>query len=140
MYVHVCTHVVRTCVYGMGCACIQNFQCSGLYPQLALADDSNSWKRDSEQVFHTKVCWHGNITNGIHECNSIHDCQMHNVIVCEGEGLVYNVRLCKCMYLMYDLCLIWHVLELTVYTEAQCLVCFVSVLCKLCTYTCLTWS
>lgn len=28
--------------------------CSGLYPQLAMADDCNSYRRDSEQVFHTK--------------------------------------------------------------------------------------
>ena len=28
---------------------------SGLYPQLALPDDCNSYRRDSEQVFHTKV-------------------------------------------------------------------------------------
>lgn len=50
--------------------CIQlqvepTFPCSGLYPQLAVADENNSWKRDSEQVFHTKVCWHCNITNGM---------------------------------------------------------------------------
>ncbi len=29
-----------------------------LYPQLAIADDCNSYKRDSSQVYHTKVC-HG---------------------------------------------------------------------------------
>jgi hypothetical protein len=29
--------------------------CSGLYPQLALADDCNSYRRDSDQVFHTRV-------------------------------------------------------------------------------------
>ena len=29
--------------------------CSGLYPQVAIADDCNSYRRDSEQVFHTKV-------------------------------------------------------------------------------------
>ena len=28
---------------------------SGLYPQLSVADDCNSYRRDSEQVFHTKV-------------------------------------------------------------------------------------
>ncbi|KAL5482136.1 hypothetical protein EMCRGX_G022425 [Ephydatia muelleri] len=28
--------------------------CSGLYPQVAIADDCNSYRRDSEQVFHTK--------------------------------------------------------------------------------------
>jgi len=30
--------------------------CSGLYPQLAIADDCNSYRRDSSQVYHTKVC------------------------------------------------------------------------------------
>ena len=29
--------------------------CSGLYPQVAIADDCNSYKPDSEQAFHTKV-------------------------------------------------------------------------------------
>ena len=29
--------------------------CSGLYPQLAIADDCNSYRKDSDQVFHTKV-------------------------------------------------------------------------------------
>ena len=29
--------------------------CSGLYPQLAVADDCNSYRRDSDQVFHTRV-------------------------------------------------------------------------------------
>ncbi|GFS00064.1 pre-mRNA-splicing factor ATP-dependent RNA helicase DHX15, partial [Elysia marginata] len=28
--------------------------CSGLYPQVAIADDCNTYKRDSEQAFHTK--------------------------------------------------------------------------------------
>ncbi|XP_077992529.1 putative ATP-dependent RNA helicase DHX34 [Glandiceps talaboti] len=28
--------------------------CSGLYPQLAIADDCNSYRKDSDQVFHTK--------------------------------------------------------------------------------------
>ncbi|KAL5004824.1 hypothetical protein ScPMuIL_018280 [Solemya velum] len=28
--------------------------CSGLYPQVAIADDCNCYKRDSEQAFHTK--------------------------------------------------------------------------------------
>ena len=30
--------------------------CSGLYPQVAVADDCNSYKSASEQAFHTKVC------------------------------------------------------------------------------------
>ncbi|XP_023240234.1 probable ATP-dependent RNA helicase DHX34 [Centruroides sculpturatus] len=38
--------------------------CSGLYPQLALSDEHNSYKTDSEQLFHTKeksfVCLHPN--------------------------------------------------------------------------------
>lgn len=29
--------------------------CSGLYPQLAIADDCNTWRKDSEQVFHTQA-------------------------------------------------------------------------------------
>ena len=29
--------------------------CSGLFPQVGLADDCNSFKGDSEQAFHTKV-------------------------------------------------------------------------------------
>ncbi|XP_071481519.1 probable ATP-dependent RNA helicase DHX34, partial [Diadema antillarum] len=29
--------------------------CSGLYPQLAIADDCNSYRRESDQVFHTKA-------------------------------------------------------------------------------------
>ena len=29
--------------------------CSGLYPQLAIADEHNSFKADSEQAFHTKA-------------------------------------------------------------------------------------
>lgn len=29
--------------------------CSGLYPQLAIADDCNSYRKDSDQVFHTKA-------------------------------------------------------------------------------------
>ncbi|XP_065910600.1 probable ATP-dependent RNA helicase DHX34 isoform X2 [Dysidea avara] len=29
--------------------------CSGLYPQLAIPDECNSWRRDSEQVYHTKT-------------------------------------------------------------------------------------
>lgn len=29
--------------------------CSGLYPQVAIADDFNTYKRDSDQFFHTKV-------------------------------------------------------------------------------------
>ncbi|XP_032240622.2 probable ATP-dependent RNA helicase DHX34 isoform X1 [Nematostella vectensis] len=28
--------------------------CSGLYPNLAIADDTNCWKRDTEQTFHTQ--------------------------------------------------------------------------------------
>ncbi|CAI7996256.1 Probable ATP-dependent RNA helicase DHX34 [Geodia barretti] len=28
--------------------------CSGLYPQLAISDDCNSYRKDSDQVFHTK--------------------------------------------------------------------------------------
>lgn len=28
--------------------------CSGLYPQLAVSDEFNSFKRDTEQTFHTK--------------------------------------------------------------------------------------
>ena len=28
---------------------------SGLYPQLAISDDCNSYRKDSDQVFHTKV-------------------------------------------------------------------------------------
>ncbi|KAG0431345.1 hypothetical protein HPB47_021875 [Ixodes persulcatus] len=28
--------------------------CSGVYPQIAISDDHNSYKRDSDQVFHTK--------------------------------------------------------------------------------------
>lgn len=38
--------------------------CSGLYPQLALSDEHNSYKTDSDQLFHTKekafVCLHPN--------------------------------------------------------------------------------
>ena len=30
--------------------------CRGLYPQVAVADDCNSYKSASEQAFHTKVC------------------------------------------------------------------------------------
>ncbi|XP_065837116.1 probable ATP-dependent RNA helicase DHX34 [Oscarella lobularis] len=29
--------------------------CSGLYPQVAVADDCNTWRKDSEQVFHTQA-------------------------------------------------------------------------------------
>ncbi|XP_033109817.1 probable ATP-dependent RNA helicase DHX34 [Anneissia japonica] len=29
--------------------------CSGLYPQLAIADDCNSYRKDTDQVFHTKA-------------------------------------------------------------------------------------
>ena len=29
--------------------------CSGLYPQVAISDDCNSYKSTSEQAFHTKV-------------------------------------------------------------------------------------
>ena len=29
--------------------------CSGLYPQVAIADEHNGFKKDSEQVFHTRV-------------------------------------------------------------------------------------
>ena len=29
--------------------------CSGLYPQVAIADEFNNYKRDSDQFFHTKV-------------------------------------------------------------------------------------
>ena len=29
--------------------------CSGLYPQLAVPDDCNSYHRESDQVYHTKV-------------------------------------------------------------------------------------
>ena len=29
--------------------------CSGLYPQLAIADQHNNYKPESEQIFHTKV-------------------------------------------------------------------------------------
>lgn len=29
--------------------------CNGLHPQLAVADEHNSYKRDSDQMFHTKV-------------------------------------------------------------------------------------
>ncbi|PIK34094.1 putative ATP-dependent RNA helicase DHX34 [Apostichopus japonicus] len=29
--------------------------CSGLYPQLAIADDCNSYRKDSDQVYHTKA-------------------------------------------------------------------------------------
>ena len=39
----------------MGHYCIPHSHSSGLYPQLALPDDCNSYRRDSEQVFHTKV-------------------------------------------------------------------------------------
>ena len=30
--------------------------CSGLYPQIAVPDEFNSFKKDSDQIFHTKVC------------------------------------------------------------------------------------
>lgn len=30
--------------------------CSGLYPQVAIADEFNNYKRDCDQFFHTKVC------------------------------------------------------------------------------------
>lgn len=29
--------------------------CSGLYPQVAISDECNTFKPNSEQVFHTKV-------------------------------------------------------------------------------------
>ena len=29
--------------------------CSGLYPQVAIPDEHNSYKSGSEQIFHTKV-------------------------------------------------------------------------------------
>jgi len=29
--------------------------CSGLYPQIAIADEFNNYKRDCDQFFHTKV-------------------------------------------------------------------------------------
>ncbi len=29
--------------------------CSGLYPQVAIADEFNNYKRDGDQFFHTKV-------------------------------------------------------------------------------------
>jgi len=29
--------------------------CSGLYPQIAIPDEFNSFKKDSDQIFHTKV-------------------------------------------------------------------------------------
>lgn len=29
--------------------------CSGLYPQVAIADEFNNYKRDTDQFFHTKV-------------------------------------------------------------------------------------
>ena len=29
--------------------------CSGLYPQVAIADEHNNFKPESEQIFHTKV-------------------------------------------------------------------------------------
>lgn len=29
--------------------------CSGLYPQVAIADEFNNYKRDCDQFFHTKV-------------------------------------------------------------------------------------
>jgi len=31
--------------------------CSGLYPQVAIADEFNNYKRDCDQFFHTKVYW-----------------------------------------------------------------------------------
>ena len=34
---------------------------SGLYPQIAIADEHNSFKNDSEQAFHTKVHLHFNL-------------------------------------------------------------------------------
>ena len=30
---------------------------SGLYPQVAIGDECNSFKKGSEQIFHTKVCY-----------------------------------------------------------------------------------
>lgn len=46
---------LKFCFDGMGevvCLCCLY---SGLYPQLAITDDCNTWRKDSEQIFHTQV-------------------------------------------------------------------------------------
>lgn len=43
--------------------------CSGLYPQVAIADEFNTYKRDCDQFFHTKVreeCQHRRDASGCH--------------------------------------------------------------------------
>ena len=135
MYVHVCTHVVRVCMEWV----VPAFKISNV------VDCILSWPwqtiptrgRETQNRSSTQRCV-GMATSLMAFMTVI--AFMNARCTSSLFVKVYNVRLCKCMYLMYDLCLIWHVLELTVYTEAQCLVCFVSVLCKLCMYTCLTWS
>ena len=128
---------------------VPTFPCSGLYPQLAVADENNSWKRDSEQVFHTKVCCHCNITNGMATvdqwkddwCTYIGICSTYtfvwhrySIIYIVGrlrtttivvDRLVYDVKLCKCTYM------VWPVTDLYILVQR---VCMLKPTCKLCTY------